>query len=110
MSTIKYFRDEYEAHIKEKRCPAGVCKSLVSYFIVPEKCQACQICLRECPVGAISGEKNIVHVIDQSKCTKCGSCIEVCPAKFDAVVKISGKPVPQAPVKMEVIRKKEAKS
>jgi NADH-quinone oxidoreductase subunit F len=61
-------------------------------------------------VGAISGEKNIVHVIDQSKCTKCGSCIEVCPAKFDAVVKISGKPVPKAPVKMEVIRKKEAKS
>ena len=110
MSTIKYFRDEYEEHIKEKRCPAGVCKSLVSYYIVPEKCQACQICLRECPVGAISGEKNIVHVIDQSKCTKCGSCIEVCPAKFDAVVKISGKPVPKAPVKMEVIRKKEAKS
>ena len=110
MSTIKYFRDEYEAHIKEKRCPAGVCKSLVSYFIVPEKCQACQICLRECPVSAIKGEKNIVHVIDQSKCTKCGSCIEVCPAKFSAVVKISGKPVPQAPVRMEVTRKKEAKS
>jgi NADH-quinone oxidoreductase subunit F len=110
MSTIKYFRDEYEAHIKEKRCPAGVCKSLVSYFIVPEKCQACQICLRECPVSAIKGEKNIVHVIDQNKCTKCGSCIEVCPAKFSAVVKISGKPVPQAPVRMEVTRKKEAKS
>jgi NADP-reducing hydrogenase subunit HndC len=110
MSTVKYFRDEYEAHIKEKRCPAGVCKSLVSYFIVPEKCQACQICLRECPVSAIKGEKNIVHVIDQSKCTKCGSCIEVCPAKFDAVVKISGKPVPQAPARMEVTRKKEAKS
>ena len=110
MSTVKYFRDEYEAHIKEKRCPAGVCKSLVSYFIVPEKCQACQICLRECPVSAIKGEKNIVHVIDQSKCTKCGSCIEVCPAKFSAVVKISGKPVPQAPVRMEVTRKKEARS
>ena len=110
MSTIKYFRDEYEAHIKEKRCPAGVCKSLVSYFIVPEQCQACQICLRECPVSAINGEKNIVHVIDQSKCTKCGSCIEVCPAKFSAVVKISGKPVPQAPVRTEVTRKKEAKS
>lgn len=110
MSTVKYFRDEYEAHIKEKRCPAGVCKSLVSYFIVPEKCQACQICLRECPVSAIKGEKNIVHVIDQSKCTKCGSCIEVCPAKFSAVVKISGKPVPQAPARMEVTRKKEAKS
>jgi len=110
MSTIKYFRDEYEAHIKEKRCPAGVCKSLVSYYIVPEKCQACGICLRECPVGAISGEKGIVHIIDQSKCTKCGSCLEVCPAKFSAVMKISGKPVPKAPEKMEVIRKKEAKS
>ena len=110
MSTVKYFRDEYEAHIKDKRCLAGVCKSLVSYFIVPEKCQACQICLRECPVSAIKGEKNIVHVIDQGKCTKCGSCIEVCPAKFSAVVKISGKPVPQAPVRMEVTRKKEAKS
>jgi NADP-reducing hydrogenase subunit HndC len=110
MSTIKYFRDEYEAHIKEKRCPAGVCKALVSYYIVPEKCQACGICLRECPVGAISGEKGVVHVIDQGKCTKCGSCIEVCPTKFDAVIKISGKPVPEAPVKMEVIRKKEAKS
>ncbi|MFA5367055.1 MAG: NADH-quinone oxidoreductase subunit NuoF [Dehalococcoidia bacterium] len=110
MSTIKYFRDEYEAHIKEKRCPAGVCKALVSYYIVPEKCQACGICLRECPVGAITGEKGIVHVIDQGKCTKCGSCIEVCPAKFDAVAKISGKPVPKAPEKMEVIRKKEAKS
>jgi NADH-quinone oxidoreductase subunit F len=110
MSTVKYFRDEYEAHIKDKRCLAGVCKSLVSYFIVPEKCQACQICLRECPVSAIKGEKNIVHVIDQSKCTKCGSCIEVCPAKFSAVVKISGKPVPQAPVRMEVTRKKEARS
>jgi len=109
MSTIKYFRDEYEAHIKEKRCPAGVCKSLVSYFIMPEKCQACQICLRECPVAAIKGEKNIVHVIDQGKCTKCGSCMEVCPAKFSAVVKISGKPVPQAPARMEVARKKEAK-
>ncbi|MFA5375734.1 MAG: NADH-quinone oxidoreductase subunit NuoF [Dehalococcoidia bacterium] len=109
MSTLKYFKDEYEAHIKEKRCPAGVCKSLVSYFIVPEKCQACQICLRECPVSAIKGEKNIIHVIDQSKCTKCGSCMEVCPAKFSAVVKISGKPVPQVPARMEVTRKKEAK-
>jgi len=97
LSTIKYFRDEYEAHIQQKRCPAGVCKSLVSYYILPEKCQACQICARECPVGAISGGKNLVHVIDQDKCTKCGTCIEVCPAKFDAVVKLSGEPVPPAP-------------
>jgi len=97
LSTIKYFRDEYEAHIQKKRCPAGACKSLISYYILPEKCQACQICARECPVGAISGGKNLVHVIDQDKCTKCGTCIEVCPAKFDAVVKLSGEPVPPAP-------------
>jgi len=97
LSTIKYFRDEYEAHIQKKRCPAGACKSLISYYILPEKCQACQICARECSVGAISGGKNLVHVIDQDKCTKCGTCIEVCPAKFDAVVKLSGEPVPPAP-------------
>jgi NADP-reducing hydrogenase subunit HndC len=94
LSTIKYFRDEYEAHIKEKRCPAGVCKKLVSYYIDPEKCQACLICARNCPVEAITGGKGIVHVIDQMKCTKCGACFEVCPSKFGAVVKISGKPVP----------------
>jgi NADH-quinone oxidoreductase subunit F len=97
LSTIKYFRDEYEAHIEQKRCPAGVCKALVSYYIVPDKCQACQICARECPVDAITGGKNLVHVIDQDKCTKCGTCIEVCPSKFAAVVKISGEPVPAAP-------------
>jgi NADP-reducing hydrogenase subunit HndC len=97
LSTIKYFREEYIAHIEQKRCPAGVCKALVSYYIVPDKCQACQICARECPVSAISGGKNLVHVIDQGKCTKCGTCIEVCPSKFDAVVKLSGKPVPAAP-------------
>lgn len=97
LSTIRYFREEYEAHIEQKRCPAGVCKALVSYYIVPDKCQACQICARECPVSAISGGKNLVHVIDQDKCTRCGTCIEVCPAKFDAVVKLSGEPVPPAP-------------
>ena len=94
MSTIRYFRDEYEAHIKEKRCPAGVCKALISYYIEPEKCQACLICLQNCPVDAISGGKNLVHVIDQEKCTKCGTCFEVCPPRFGAVVKLSGEPVP----------------
>jgi NADP-reducing hydrogenase subunit HndC len=94
LSTIKYFRDEYESHIKEKRCPAGVCKKLVSYYIDPEKCQACFICARNCPVEAVSGGKGIVHVIDQMKCTKCGACFEVCPSKFGAVIKVSGKPVP----------------
>jgi NADP-reducing hydrogenase subunit HndC len=94
LSTIKYFRDEYEAHIREKRCPAGVCKELVKYYILPEKCMACLICARNCPAEAISGGKDIIHVIDQEKCTKCGTCFEVCPDRFKAVVKISGKPVP----------------
>jgi len=94
LTTIRYFRDEYEAHIKEKRCPAYVCKELVSYYIDPTKCQACMICLRNCPAGAISGGKNKIHVIDQSKCTKCGSCFDLCPPRFDAVEKISGEPVP----------------
>jgi len=97
LSTIRYFRDEYEAHIKERRCPARTCKALISYYIQPEKCQACQICLRECPVGAITGGKNLVHVIDQDKCTKCGTCLEVCPPRFGAVAKLSGEPVPEAP-------------
>jgi len=107
LSTIRYFRDEYEAHIEEKRCPAGVCKALISYYIEPEKCQACMICLRNCPVGAITGGKNQVHIIDQEKCTKCGSCLEVCPPRFGAVLKFSGVPVPE-PVQpgTEVIRKR----
>ena len=94
LSTIRYFRDEYEAHIKEKRCPAYVCKALISYYIDPEKCQACMICLRQCPAGAIAGGKSQIHVIDQEKCTKCGTCFEVCPPRFGAVKKISGEPVP----------------
>jgi NADH-quinone oxidoreductase subunit F len=107
LSTVQYFRDEYKAHIEQKRCPAGVCKALVSFYIDPEKCQACQICLRNCPVQAISGGKNLIHVIDQAKCTKCGTCYEVCPQRFSAVVKVSGKPVPASPPPgTEVARKK----
>jgi NADH:ubiquinone oxidoreductase subunit F (NADH-binding)/(2Fe-2S) ferredoxin/ferredoxin len=94
LSTIRYFRDEYEAHINEKRCPAYVCKQLISYYIDPEKCQACMICLRKCPVEAIVGGKNRIHIIDQEKCIKCGTCFEVCPPRFGAVKKISGEPVP----------------
>jgi len=97
LSTIRYFRDEYEAHVKERRCPAGVCKALISYYIQPERCQACLRCLRECPVGAITGDKNLVHVIDQDKCTRCGTCLEVCPPRFAAVLIFSGEPVPAAP-------------
>ena len=107
LSTTKYFRDEYEAHIEGKRCPAGVCKALISYYIDPDKCTACGICLRDCPVEAISGGKNLVHIIDQDKCTKCSTCFEVCPTRFSAVVKISGEPVPVAPpLGTEVARKK----
>ena len=96
LSTLRYFRDEYEAHIKEKRCPAGVCKALISYYIEPEKCKACMICLRNCPAEAIIGGKNLVHVIDQDKCTKCGTCFEMCPTRFSAVKKLSGVKVPEA--------------
>jgi NADH:ubiquinone oxidoreductase subunit F (NADH-binding)/(2Fe-2S) ferredoxin/ferredoxin len=100
LSTIRYFRDEYEAHIKEKRCPALACKELISYYIEPEKCQACLICLRECPAQAITGGKKITHIIDQEKCTKCGTCLEVCPPRFSAVTKLSGVKVPE-PVRQE---------
>jgi NADH-quinone oxidoreductase subunit F len=95
LSTIRYFRDEYEAHIKEKRCPALACKALISYYIEPDKCKACMICLRECPAQAITGGKKITHVIDQTKCTKCGTCYEVCPPRFGAVTKLSGVKVPE---------------
>jgi NADH:ubiquinone oxidoreductase subunit F (NADH-binding)/(2Fe-2S) ferredoxin/Pyruvate/2-oxoacid:ferredoxin oxidoreductase delta subunit len=94
LSTLKYFRDEYEAHVKEKRCPALSCKELIAYHIEPEKCQACMMCLKKCPAEAISGGKNLISIIDQEKCTKCGTCFEVCPPKFRAVRKISGEPVP----------------
>jgi len=94
LSTLRYFRDEYEAHIKEKRCPALSCKELIAYHIDPNRCRACMICLRQCPAGAIVGGKDRIHVIDQGKCTKCGTCFEVCPPRFGAVKKISGEPVP----------------
>lgn len=96
LSTLKYFKEEFEAHIKDKRCPAGVCKKLTSFYIDQNKCQACGACIRNCPTQAISGRKGHVHVIEQAKCTKCGACFDVCPKKFSAVEKISGKPVPGA--------------
>jgi NADH:ubiquinone oxidoreductase subunit F (NADH-binding)/(2Fe-2S) ferredoxin/NAD-dependent dihydropyrimidine dehydrogenase PreA subunit len=111
LSTLRYFRDEYEAHINERRCPALSCKELISYYIEPEKCAACLICLRNCPEGAIDGGKNKIHVIDQEKCTNCGTCFEVCPPKFNAVKKISGEPVPP-PLDEDarvVVRKSRAK-
>ncbi|MDI7268854.1 MAG: NADH-ubiquinone oxidoreductase-F iron-sulfur binding region domain-containing protein, partial [Myxococcota bacterium] len=84
LTTIRYFRDEYEAHIKHRKCPAGVCKDLVSYSIDAAKCTGCQVCIRDCPQDCITGKKKEPHVIDMAKCVKCGSCEEVC--KFDAVV------------------------
>jgi len=79
----RYFRDEYEAHIREQRCPAKVCKSLIKYEIDAEPCTGCTLCAKNCPVTCISGERKMPHEIDQDLCIKCGMCFEVC--KFDAV-------------------------
>ena len=84
LSTLRYFREEYETHIKEKRCPAKVCKKLVK-FNITDACKGCTLCKRNCPVGAISGEVREKHVIDQSKCIKCGVCMDNC--RFKAIVK-----------------------
>ncbi len=85
LSTLDNFRDEYEAHVKEKRCPAGKCKDLVSFVIDAGKCKGCTLCARACPADAISGKVREAHVIDQDKCVKCGACLTAC--KFDAVLK-----------------------
>jgi NADH:ubiquinone oxidoreductase subunit F (NADH-binding)/NAD-dependent dihydropyrimidine dehydrogenase PreA subunit len=83
LSTLRHFKDEYEAHINEGRCPAGVCRALIQYAIDPEKCEACLICVKKCPQQAISGEKKQPQEIDQEKCIQCGVCRDVC--KFEAV-------------------------
>ena len=85
LSTLRFFRDEYVAHIVDKKCPAGVCKALLSYNIDPDKCKGCTACARKCPVGAISGTVKNPHTIDTSKCIKCGVCMETC--KFGAIYK-----------------------
>jgi len=81
---LHYFREEYEAHINNKECPAGVCKALIEYSIDPEKCNGCGTCKRACIHGAISGEKKEVHVIDTALCQKCGICRSEC--KFEAIL------------------------
>ena len=104
LSTIRYFRHEYETHIKEKRCPSYTCQGLVSYYIDPAKCDACRICARECSSQAIIGGKNLIHIVDQAKCNSCGTCFEVCPTKFGAVIRISGASVPAAiPEEMRIV-------
>ena len=85
LSTLHFFRDEYIAHVTEKRCPAGACKALTNYYIEPDKCKGCTLCARNCPVNAISGTVKQPHVIDTKKCIKCGACMEKC--KFGAISK-----------------------
>ena len=94
LSTFRYFRDEYEAHIHDRRCPALSCKDLIAYYIDPDKCTACLLCLKRCPDDAIDGAKGKIHIIDQDRCTNCGTCFDVCPPRYGAVKKLSGEPVP----------------
>jgi NADH-quinone oxidoreductase subunit F len=84
LSTVKYFRDEYLAHIRDKKCPAGVCKPLVTYSVIKDKCTGCTACARVCPTKAAAGEKKKVHVINRETCIKCGACYDAC--KFDAIL------------------------
>ena len=110
LTTIRYFREEFEAHIDDKRCPALACRELIEFYILPDKCQGCGICARQCPTEAIKGGKRLVHVIDQEKCIQCGTCLEVCPPRFSAVLKVSGESVevPAEPVPVPEKNKPES--
>jgi len=90
LTTLRYFRDEYEAHIREGRCPALMCQELIAYYIIPEKCErSCDACVGTCTVEAITPNKKRIKVIDQEKCVKCGTCLDACPPQYNAVVKLS---------------------
>lgn len=86
LTTIQYFREEYEAHIRDKKCPAKQCKELITFTIDADKCKGCTLCAKRCPVQCIQGAPREVHVIDQNRCIKCGNCLEVCPPRFNAVI------------------------
>ncbi len=96
LTTLKYFRKEYEAHIYYNMCPAKVCIPLISYVIDENKCAGCGSCVKVCPVDAISGESKKPHTIDGEICIKCGSCIEACPEKYNAIEKKTGLAVEEA--------------
>jgi len=89
LTTIKFFKEEYDAHINEKRCPALLCKELINYQVIAEKCEGCMLCLKSCPVGAVSGIKKELHSIDRDKCIKCGTCIGLCSGKYNAIERVS---------------------
>jgi ferredoxin len=96
-STLKYFRDEYLEHIREKRCSAGVCTALIAFEIDQEKCESCGACMRNCPVGAVSKSEEKVFTVVQEKCIKCGACYSACPEKFGAVKKVPAYTIQKQP-------------
>jgi NAD-dependent dihydropyrimidine dehydrogenase PreA subunit len=85
LTTIRYFRDEYEAHIRRKKCPAGVCKPLLHFKVVPERCTGCRACFKVCPASCIAGKAKEIHVIDETKCIRCGACFDAC--RFEAITR-----------------------
>jgi NADH-quinone oxidoreductase subunit F len=105
VSTLKYFRQEYIEHIKEKRCAAGVCTALITYEIDQEKCSACGACLRNCPVGAVDKSETKIFTIVQEKCIRCGACFTACPDKCRAVIKKPASMIPnKAAAKLSAAR------